>query len=110
MQAVTQATEVRAALTLKQRAGQLLFSRLPITRSLFDILRDETVAFLVRMKNAWLPWRRNRLERLRSMRDVYVNVACGPQVLPDYVNLDLRSTNPAVITCDTRRNLPIGDG
>ncbi len=48
-------------------------------------------------------------QHLRSTRDVYVNVACGPQVLPGYVNLDLRNEDPTVITCDARRRVPIGD-
>ena len=95
--------------TLKQRLGMFVLPRLPITRFLFDILRHETAAFIVCRKNHWLPWRRRRIRRLRAMRDVYVNVACGPQVLPGYLNLDLRSTDPEVITCDTRRVLPIGD-
>src|ERR1043166_1394988 len=67
------------SLTLKQRIGTLLLPRLPITRFLFDILRDETAAWIVRGKNACLPWRRSRLRRVRAMRDVCVNVACGPQ-------------------------------
>ncbi len=96
--------------TLKQRLGMFVFPRLPITRFLFDILRDEVAAFIVRAKNTWLPWRRSRLRRLRALRDVYVNVACGPQVLPGYLNLDLRHEDPSVITCDARRLLPIGDG
>ena len=96
--------------TLKQRLGMFVFPRLPITRFLFDILRDEVAAFIVRAKNNWLPWRRSRLRRLRALRDVYVNVACGPQVLPGYLNLDLRNEDPSVITCDARRLLPIGDG
>jgi predicted SAM-dependent methyltransferase len=107
----TEATETRAeAPTLKQRVGKLIFPRLPITRFLFDILRDEAVALLVRLQNACVPSRRSRLRRLRAMRDVYVNVACGPQVLDGFVNVDLRSTNPDVIRFDARRTLPTGDG
>src|SRR6516164_4021369 len=107
----TEATETRAeAPTLKQRVGKLIFPRLPITRFLFDILRDEAVALPVRLQNACVPSRRSRLRRLRAMRDVYVNVACGPQVLDGFVNVDLRSTNPDVIRFDARRTLPTGDG
>jgi len=106
-----EAADTRApALTLKQRVGKLIFPRLPITRFLFDILRDECAAFAVRLQNACVPWRRRRLRRLRALRDVYVNVACGPQILADYVNLDLRSADPSVIACDTRRDLPLADG
>jgi predicted SAM-dependent methyltransferase len=107
----TDATDAHApALTLKQRVGKLIFPRLPITRFLFDILRDEAATLLVRLQNACVPSRRGRLRRLRAMRDVYVNVACGPQVLDGYVNIDLRSTNPDVIRFDARRTLPTGDG
>ena len=99
-----------ASLTLKQRIGTLLFPRLPITRFLFNILRDETAAWIVRTKNACLPWRRRRLRRVRAMRDVCVNVACGPQVLDGFVNVDLHHDNPEVVAWDSRRSLPIGDG
>ena len=74
-----------------RREGRLVIAvvhrdrRLRDDRSVVDILRDETAAWWVRTKNAWLPWRRSRLRRLRERHDVYVNVACGPQVLPDYV-------------------------
>jgi predicted SAM-dependent methyltransferase len=96
--------------TLKQRLGQMVFPRLPVTRFLFDILRDEATACVVRAKNAWLPWRRTRLRGVCEMRDAYVNVACGPQVLAGFVNLDLRHEDPDVIEWDSRRRLPIGDG
>ena len=97
-------------MTLKQRVGQFVFPRLPITRFLFDILRDEVAACVVRTKNACLPWRRSRLRRVRAMRNVYVNVACGPQVLTGFINLDLRHQDPQVIRWDPRRSLPVGDG
>jgi predicted SAM-dependent methyltransferase len=98
------------AMTLKQRVGRFVFPRLPITRFLFNILRDEVAARIVMAKNGWLPWRRSRLRRVRAMREVYVNVACGPQVLQGFVNLDLRHDNPDVIAWDSRRSVPIGDG
>jgi predicted SAM-dependent methyltransferase len=97
-------------LTLKQRVGRFVFPRLPITRFLFDILRDEAAARIVMAKNACLPWRRSRLRRVRALRAVYVNVACGPQVLKGFVNLDLRHDNPDVVEWDSRRSVPIGDG
>ena len=97
-------------MTLKQRIGTLIFPRLPITRFLFDILRDETTAFAVRAKNAWLPWRRSRLRNLRAAREAYINVACGPQVLAEFVNLDLRHEDGTVVEWDSRRALPVGDG
>jgi predicted SAM-dependent methyltransferase len=98
------------SLTVKQQIGRLILPRLPITRFLFDLLRDEVAAFVVQAKNRWLPWRRRRLRSVRRMRDVYVNVACGPQVLPGFVNLDLRNSDPRVVLWDSRRSVPIGDG
>jgi len=97
-------------LTLKQRVGQWLFPCLPITRFLFDILRDEVGTFTVGAQNRWLPGRRRRLSRLRGERELYVNVACGPQVLPGFVNLDLHPARPEVIAWDARRSLPLADG
>ena len=84
----------RASSTLKQRIGRFVFARVPVTRFLFDILRDEANGALVRVQNAVLPWRRRRLARLCVGRDLLVNVACGPQVLDGFVNLDLHPASP----------------
>ena len=97
-------------MTLKQRVGQRLFPHLPITRFLFDILRDEVGTFIVGAQNACLPARRRRLSRLRGERDLYVNVAGGPQVLAGFVTLDLHPARPEVIAWDARRSLPLADG
>lgn len=96
-------------LTLKQRCGRFLFPRLPITRFLFDQLRFEANGWIVRSKYVALPWCRARLRALRSRRGVLVNVACGPQVLPGFVNLDLLPATADVMAWDCRRSLPIGD-
>jgi predicted SAM-dependent methyltransferase len=44
------------------------------------------------------------------MCDVYVNVACGPQVLPGFVNLDLHGVVTGIVEWDCRRGLPFGNG
>lgn len=97
------------SLTLKQRLGRILFARLPVTRFLFNILRDEVNGALIRVQNAVLPWRRRRLARLRAGRDFLVNVACGPHVLRGFVNLDLHPATPDVVAWDSRRTLPLAD-
>ena len=102
--------DLRPASTLKKRVGSFLFARLPVTRFLFDILRDEVNSTVVRAKNAVLPWRRRRLARLRAGRDLLVNVACGGHVLGGFVNLDLHPATPAVVGWDSRRTLPLADG
>ena len=97
-------------LTLKQRAGQVLFPRLPITRFLFDQLRFEANAWIVRAKYRLLPGWRRRRRALAGERDVFLNVACGPQVLPGFINLDLLPASPEVVAWDCRRSVPAGDG
>jgi predicted SAM-dependent methyltransferase len=97
-------------LTLKQRVGTWVFPRLPISRFLFDSLRDELHSAVVRGENAVLPSRRRRLARLRAGRELLVNVACGPQPLEGFVNLDVHPVADDVIAWDSRRTLPLGDG
>ncbi len=94
--------------TLKQRVGRWLFARLPITRYLFDQLRFETNAWIVKCQNAVLPGRRRRLREIRAMRHVLVNVACGPQVLDGFLNVELVGPPPRV-RWDCRRSVPLAD-
>lgn len=106
---MTAVDEPLARLTFRQRIGRWLFPRLPITRFLFDILRAETRCALVRVENAVLPSRRRRLARLRAGRELLVNVACGPQRIDGFVNLDVHPSAADVIAWDSRRALPLGD-
>jgi predicted SAM-dependent methyltransferase len=94
--------------TLKQRAGRWLFGHLPITRFLFDQLRFEANAWIVRTQNAVLPGRRARLREIRAMRHALVNVACGPQILDGFVNVELVGPPPRV-RWDCRTSVPIAD-
>lgn len=97
-------------MTAKQRFGRWLFARMPITRFLFDQLRVEANAGMMRLGNALLPWRKRRLAALRRADGVRVNVACGPHVVSGFVNLDLFPSRPEVIGWDCRRSLPLADG
>ena len=96
-------------LTLKQRFGRWLFAHLPITRFLFDQLRFEVNAWLVRVQNAVLPGRRRRLNQIAEMRHVLVNVACGPQILDSFINVELVGPPPRVLW-DCRTSVPVADG
>ena len=95
-------------LTLKQRFGRWLFAHLPITRFLFDQLRFEANAWLVRVQNAVLPGRRRRLNQIAAMRHVLVNVACGPQILDGFINVELVGPPPRV-RWDCRTSVPVAD-
>lgn len=97
-------------MTVKQRIGAALIPHLPVTRFLFNLLRVEFAAWATGLANRVLPGRRARLRRIRSARDSYVNVACGAQVLPGFVNLDLRAPDPESVAWDCRRGLPLADG
>jgi len=94
---------------MKQRFGRWLFARMPITRFLFDQLRVEANAVLMRTSNVLVPRRRRRLTTLGHRRELRVNVACGPHVLANFVNLDLLPCRPEVVGWDCRRSLPLAD-
>ena len=98
-----------ASRTFKQRIGGWVFAHLPITRFLFDQLRFEVNGFRVRFENGLLPWRRQRVAALRRQRDLLVNVACGPQILDGFLNLDLLPASPRVLAWDCRRSVPVAD-
>ena len=95
--------------TLKHRVGPSILRRFGITRFVFELLRQEYACWTAELRNRITPRRRRRLRRLRQLDDALVNVACGPSVLPGFVNLDLRHKDPNVVICDCRRSLPLGD-
>ena len=97
-------------MTWKRRLGALIFPRLPISRFLFDMLRDEARAGAITAKNAMLPWRRARISRVRRTPGQYVNAACGPQVLEGFLNLDTNETVAGVLPWDCRTSLPLEEG
>jgi len=99
-----------AEVTLKQRIGQVVFPRLPITRFLFDQLRFEFNGWLVKAKYRALPSWRRQLRLVRSRSGVLLNVACGPQLLEKFVNIDLLPAFPEVLAWDCRRSVPVADG
>lgn len=96
-------------MTFKQRLGQWFFARMPITRFLFDQLRVEVNALLQGITNCLSLARRRRLRRIRQSRNLRVNVACGPQVLSGFVNLDLSPCRSDVLGWDCRWSLPLAN-
>ena len=96
-------------MTVKQRVGKWLFAHMPITRFLFDQIRIEVNALSVWFANRVSPRQRSKLHRIRNADTLYVNVACGPHVIPGFINLDLFATSPEIVRWDCRRNLPLRD-
>ena len=70
--------------------------------------RFEVNAWKVTFLNAVVPGRRRRLRALRAQRRLLVNVACGPQLLDGFVNIELLGPLPRLLW-DCRRNLPLAD-
>ena len=76
--------------TLKQRVGKVLFSRLPVSRHVFDHVRLELNAMYVRACHRLNPLYLSRIGRLKAQRGLLVNLGCGPFGKPQgWVNLDL---------------------
>jgi predicted SAM-dependent methyltransferase len=94
----------------KRRLGTIVFPRLPVSRFLFDMLRDEARAAAIRSANALLPWRRARINRIRRTPGQYVNAACGPHVIDGFLNLDTNQTVAGVVPWDCRNSLPLDEG
>lgn len=93
----------------KHRLGKWLLPRLPVTRFVVEILRAESRSFVLAVKNRLLPWRRRRIGNIVRSSGLRLNIASGPHVLPDFVNLDAHATHPHIVEIDCRRSLPFRD-
>jgi hypothetical protein len=96
------------AVTLKPRLGRWLFAHMPITR-LFDQLRVGGQCVPGAVGQCSAPWRRRRLALIRLGRELRVNVACGPQDLPGFVNLHLFPGRRNVVEWDCGRGLRVAN-
>lgn len=93
----------------RHRFGVWLYTRFRITRFFVELVRTEVQSILLSFKNTLFPWRRRRLSQLQRATGSRVNVACGPFLLADFVNLDLRAARAEVIEFDCRWSLPFAD-
>jgi predicted SAM-dependent methyltransferase len=96
---------------IKQMIGRWVYAHLPVSRRTFEINRSEFRFFRQRLYNSVFPWRLVRISRLRTLRNVSLNVGSGGRGLPDWINLDA-SPYHADIYCthDIRRALPFANG
>ncbi len=93
-------------MTWKGRLGNRLIGWLPVSRFVVEIVRVEIRSGILGVENRLLPWRRRELKRLARAKGLRLNVACGPQILPRFVNIDLRKSHRDVVALDCRRCLP----
>lgn len=96
--------------TLKQRIGKWVLPHLPVSRHVFNHLRLELNGFFVRQMHRFNPRYRVVIARLRSRRNLLVNIGCGPFGVAGWVNLDLYPQPNLSIRTDSRRSLPLADG
>ena len=96
--------------TLKSSVGAVVLPLLPFNRRTFDILRHEMRTLRTRMANAISPTYRASVRRLRSQRDLSLNVGSGGRGLPDWVNIEMIQMRDTTLCLDIRQRLPLADG
>jgi predicted SAM-dependent methyltransferase len=96
--------------TFKSRIGAVILPLLPVNRRTFAILRHELRALKTRAANAANPNYHLRVARLRSRRDLSVNIGSGGKGLSDWVNIEVVRMRDTTLCLDLRRRLPLADG
>lgn len=97
--------------TLKQKMGQFLIPKLPISRRSFDILRFELACQVQRLRNAINPSYHRKLRELRKRSGLSINLGSSGYGLPGWVNIDAVSRHTGLfIAYDIRRPLPFRTG
>jgi predicted SAM-dependent methyltransferase len=96
--------------TIKSAFGRWMRRRLRLTHFLTELLRVESRAARLRMAGSLYPWHWSRIRRVRAMKNILVNVGCGPFALAGFVNVDLFRYAPTVVPWDCRWSLPFSDG
>lgn len=95
---------------LKHTIGRILIPMLPLNRRTFDILRFEFGCIGQRLKNACSPVYHAKIRKLRSRRDLSLNLGSGGYGLPGWINIDARAGHKDIyIAYDIRRPLPFRD-
>jgi predicted SAM-dependent methyltransferase len=96
--------------TLRQKIGNYLIPKLPVTRENFDRLRFEMNSFVLNIKNRLSPVAINKIHRLRKKTDLSINVGAGPFGKEGWVNIDMFRMQNVTITYDCRKKLPFASG
>lgn len=82
-----------------------------LKRALVGALGRERANRLSAPYHDWAARRRTRsaLASLRTARDLRVNIGCGPNALPGWINLDAARGEQIDVVWDLRRGLPFAD-
>lgn len=101
---------MKTNVTLKQRIGKYLFQHLPVSRHVFDHFRLEVNATWVRMLHWINPSYIYKVAKLRKMKNILVNVGCGPYGKESgWINLDLFSLKNVLMRSDCRKRMLMSD-
>ncbi len=95
--------------TIKSRIGAFVLPLLSVNKRTFDTLRYEFRAWRTRIGNFLNPRFRSKVRRLRSTRDLSVNIGSGGRGLPDWVNIEMIPMPDTTLCLDIRSPLPLAD-
>ena len=95
--------------TFKQKLGQIIIPRLPVTRELFNQLRFELTANMIKIKRKLDIGYRYQLKKINKQKDISLNVGAGPFGENGWINLDLSKYKNVTFVYDCRKQLPFSD-
>lgn len=96
--------------SIKQKIGDFVIPRLPMSQETFDKLRYELNAAYVSFNNSVNPYYIARLNRYRKQTNLSVNVGAGPFGQEGWTNLDMFKHKNISFPYDCRKKLPFTDG
>ena len=95
--------------TFKQRIGSFIIPRLPFTKENFERIRFEINSGLLKLNNTFNPISRYKIYKLRTKKNLSVNIGAGPFGKPGWINIDMFKHEQISLRYDCRNSLPFGD-
>lgn len=94
---------------LKQKIGIWLLPRLPVNNHVFNHIRLEINAWVVRTFFYLNPFYLKKIVKLKNAEDLLVNIGCGPFGKENWINIDLFSHPNLTIRYDARKKFPLSN-
>ena len=96
-------------LTIKQKIGNWLIPNLPVNNHVFNHIRLELNAWIVRTIFPLNPFYLIKLTKIRNASNILVNIGCGPFGKENWINIDLFSHTNLTIRYDSRKKFPLAN-
>ena len=95
-------------MNLKHEIGKQLIPMCPFNRRVFDTIRFEIGNIIQNIKNKLNPAYHRKINRLKKMKDIAINIGCGPTGRQEeWINIDARLHHPNIyIAHDIRTHIP----